>query len=122
MKRPLNDTPSQDFIIHIGAPKPVVFQLRQGDGGVLRAFNSTLVMRVRHPAGSFDLTVGNGITLNTSETVDDALVTARLTVEQSRLIPIGSRTRFEFQEIIGGAESVILMGSLIGKGGDNPDV
>lgn len=121
MPRALNDTPSQDFIIHIGAPKPIIFRVRQGEGGLLRAFDSSLVMRVVHPAGTFDLTPGNGITLSSDEGVADALVTARLSIEQSRLIPPGGRTRFEIQETAGGGDTIVLMGALIGKGGGNPD-
>jgi hypothetical protein len=118
----LNDTPSQNFVIHIGAPKAIVLQVRQGTGGLLRAFDNTLVMRVTYPTGTFDLEVGDGITLSTAEGVASALVTAQLTVTQSRLIPTGKFARYEIQETVSGVQNIILMGALIGKGGENPDV
>lgn len=122
MARLINDTPVVDYAVHIGAPKPIQFQVRQSSGGVLRAFDTTLKMRITYPTGSLDLTVGSGITLSTAETVSNAVVTAQLTVAQSRLIPEGNLSSYEIQETVSGVERAVLMGRLTGRGGLNSDV
>lgn len=118
----INDTPVADFVIHIGAPKPIQFQIRQTRGGTLRAFDSTLKMRVTYPTSTINLAVGSGITLSNAEGVTNAVVTAQLTVAQSRFIPEGNFASYEIQEGVVGSELPVLMGALVGRGGANSDV
>jgi hypothetical protein len=116
------ETPKKDFYVHVGAPDPIVFRLRAGGtGGTLVSFDSTLKFTFMNLAGTTTLGVGTGITLATDETIADAKATVQLTVAQSRTIPEGPLTRYEIQRTTGGREEVILMGNLIGEGGDNPD-
>lgn len=115
-------TPTQDFYVHIGAPDPIVFRYRAGGtGGTLVSLDSSLKFKYSNAAGSVVLGVGSGITLSDDETVTDARATIQLTVAQSRAIPEGPLTRYEIQRDTMGREEVILMGALIGEGGDNPD-
>lgn len=113
--------PHYNWQVFRGAPLPMPFRVRIASTGLLRSFDSTILMRVTHPAGTFDLTVGTGLTLSDDEAVTNARVTAQLTIAQSRLVPIGNLTAFEIQEGGSGAERGVLYGRLIGYGGDNPD-
>ena len=115
-------TPKKDFYVHIGAPDPIIVQVRAGGtDGVLTSFDSTLKLTFVNAAGTVTLGVGSGITLATEETVTDARATIQLTVAQSRAIPLGARTTYEIQRTVSGREEVIMMGKLIGEGGGNPD-
>lgn len=111
--------PSRDFYVHAGAPDPIIVRYRSN--GVLTAFDASLKFYYVNSAGTVTLTVGDGITLSADEGVADARATIQLTVAQSRLLPEGALTRYEIQRTSGGREEVILMGTLIGEGGDNPD-
>ena len=113
--------PSYDWNVFRGAPKPIAFRARDSVTGVLRSFDSTVIMRVTHPTGTFDMTVGGGLTLSTDETVANARITAQLTIAQSRLIPKGNLSSYEVQEGAAGAERGVFYGRLIGFAGDNPD-
>lgn len=115
----INNTPVSDVIaIHRGAPKP--FSFRQLVNGIYRAFDSTVTCRVALNDGSkFDLTVGNGITLGTYNSVANALVTIKLSAAQSRQILRGYFADYEIQEGTTPNEIVVLMGRLNGIGGDN---
>jgi len=116
-------TPRKDFYVHIGAPDPIIVRYRAGgSGGTLESFDSTLKFTFDTGAGDVVLGVGTGITISTDETVSNARATIQLTVAQSRLIPEGPLSRYEIQRITDGREEVFLMGTLIGEGGDNPDV
>jgi len=116
-------TPVRDFYIHIGAPDPIVFRYRAGGtGGTLVSLDSSLKFRFTTASGSVTLGVGSGITLSDDEAVTDARATIQLTVAQSRTLPEGPLTHYEIQRDNAGREEVILMGNLIGEGGDNPDV
>ena len=118
----LNATPVQDFTVHIGAPDPIIFRYRAGGtGGTLQSFDSSLKFTFYNEAGTVTLGVGTGITLADDETITDARATVQLTVAQSRTIPEGALTRYEIQRLNTGREEVILMGTLVGEGGDNPD-
>lgn len=118
----VNATPLQDFYCHIGAPDPIIIRYRAGgSGGTLVAFDSSLKFTYYNANGTTTLTVGSGITLSTDETIANARATIQLSVAQSRLVPEGPLTRYEVQRLIGGREEVILMGTLIGEGGDNVD-
>lgn len=118
----VQSTPTKDLYIHIGAPDPIIFRYRAGGtGGTLVAFDSSLKFTFMNAAGTVTLGVGTGITLSTDETVADARATVQLSRAQSRTIPEGPLTRYEIQRTISGREEVILMGNLIGEGGDNPD-
>lgn len=119
---PLNDTPNRDIAFHRGAPRAFAIQFRQGAGGVLRAISSTIKMTITYSGGTIELTVGDGITLSTTETIANALATFQLTVAQSRLIPLGNRATYEIQETINGVEQAVMYGRAIGRGGDNSDV
>jgi hypothetical protein len=112
-------TPSKEFYVHIGAPEPIIVRLRSA--GVLLAFDSSLKFTYVNDAGTVTLGVGSGITLSTDEAIANARATIQLTVAQSRAIPVGSLTRYEIQQTVGGLEKIFMMGSLIGEGGDNPD-
>lgn len=114
--------PRKDFYVHIGAPDPIIVRLRAGgESGTLVAMDSSLKFQMINAGGTVTLTVGDGITLSTDEAVSDAQAAVQLTVAQSRAIPVGSVTRYELQRVTSGREEVILMGKLIGYGGDNPD-
>jgi hypothetical protein len=116
-------TPTQDFYIHAGAPDPIIVRYRAGGStGDLVPFDSTLKFTYVTPAGTVTLGVGTGITLSTDETVALARATIQLTVAQSRAVPEGPLTPYEIQRTDNGREDVFLMGTLIGEGGDNPDV
>lgn len=116
-------TPRKDFYVHIGAPDPIIVRYRAGGtDGTLESFDSTLKFTFDTGTGDVTLTVGDGITLSTDEAVSDSRATIQLTVAQSRLIPEGPLTRYEIQRITDGRQEVFLMGTLIGEGGDNPDV
>lgn len=115
--------PRKDFYVHIGAPDPIPVRIRAGGiGGTLTAFDSSLKFQFINAGGTVTLGVGTGITLSTDEGVADARATIQLSVLQSRAIPVGSVTRYELQRITDGREEVVLMGKLVGYGGDNPDV
>lgn len=115
-------TPSKAFYVHIGAPEPIIFRYRaNGTGGTLVPFDSSLKFQFVTPSGATVLGVGSGITLSTDETIANARATVQLTVAQSRTIPEGAMTTYEIQRTASGREEVILMGLLIGEGGDNPD-
>ena len=115
-------TLTKDFFVHIGAPDPIIFRYRAGGtGGTLVAFDSSLKFQFITPSGATVLGVGSGITLSTDETIANARATVQLTVAQSRSIPPGALTPYEIQRTISGREEVLLMGMLIGQGGDNPD-
>lgn len=115
-------TPVKDFYIHVGAPDPIIFRLRAGGtDGTLVELDSSVEFTFMNAAGTTTLTVGDGITLSTDETVSNARATIQLTVAQSRTIPEGPLTRYEIQRTTEGREEVLLMGTLIGEGGDNPD-
>jgi len=119
----INATPTKDFYIHIGAPDPIVLRYRAGGtGGTLVSLDSSLKFRFVNGGNTVTLGVGTGITLSDDEAVTNARATVQLTVAQSRLIPEGPLTHYEVQRDIDGREQVILMGNLIGEGGDNPDV
>jgi len=112
----------KDFYIHIGAPDPIIFRLRAGGSdGDLVAFDSSLKFTFDTGTGDVTLGVGTGITLATDEAIANARATIQLTVAQSRTIPDGPLTRYEIQRTTDGREEVLLMGNLIGEGGDNPD-
>lgn len=111
--------PSRDFYVHAGAPDPIIIRYRAN--GVLSAFDASLKFNYVNSAGTTTLTVGSGITLSTDEGVANARATVQLTVAQSRLLPEGALTRYELQRTNGGREEVIIMGALVGQGGDNPD-
>ena len=114
--------PRKDFYVHIGAPDPIIVRLRAGGtAGTLVSFDSSLKFQLIYTGGTVTLGVGSGITLETDEDVAQARATIQLTVEQSRDIPVGSMTRYELQRVTSGREEVMLMGKLIGYGGDNPD-
>lgn len=116
-------TPQQDLYVHIGAPDPIIVRYRAGGAeGTLVSFDDTLTFTFSNAAGSVTLTVGDGITLSDDEDVTDARATIQLTVEQSRAVPEGPLTHYEVQRTVSGREEVFLMGTLIGEGGDNPDV
>jgi hypothetical protein len=116
------ETPKKNFYVQIGAPDPIIFQYRSGGSdGDLVEFDSTLKFTFMNENGTTTLGVGSGITLATAETIANARATVQLTVAQSRTIPEGAFTRYEIQRTTEGREEVILMGSLIGEGGDNPD-
>lgn len=118
----LEKTATKNLYIHIGAPDPIIFRYRAGGtGGTLVAFDSSLKFQFVTPSGTTVLGVGSGITLSTDETVANARATIQLTVAQSRAIPSGGLTTYEIQRTVGGRDEVILMGTLIGIGGDNPD-
>lgn len=118
----VDPTPTQNFYVHIGAPEPIVVRYRAGGaGGTLVAFDSSLKFTYVNDAGMTTLTVGNGITLSTDETIANARATIQLTIAQSRAIPPGAVTRYEIQRLNGSNESVFLEGLLIGEGGDNVD-
>lgn len=115
-------TPKKDFYVHIGAPDPIIIQVRAGgEDGTLTSFDSTLKMTFVNSAGTVTLGVGSGITLAAEETVADARATIQLTVAQSRAIPVGALTSYEIQRTVSGREEVIMMGKLIGEGGGNTD-
>lgn len=119
-------TPTQNFYVQIGAPDPIMFQYRVGGtDGTLVTFDSSLKFRYTNRNGTVDLTTSSGITLDDvvedSVTYADARATVQLTVLQSRSIPAGNFTAYEVQRTVSGREEVILMGRLIGQGGDNPD-
>lgn len=115
-------TPKKDFYIHIGAPDPIIVQVRAGGAdGTLTAFDSTLKLTFTNSAGTVTLGVSTGITLADEEAVTGARATAQLTVAQSRAIPVGALTTYEIQRTVGSREEVILMGKLIGVGGGNTD-
>jgi hypothetical protein len=119
----VQSTPSKDFYIHVGAPDPIIVRYRAGGSeGTLVAFDSSLKFTFSNLAGAVTLGVGTGITLSTDETVANARATIQMTVAQSRAIPEGPLTHYEIQRTTEGREEVFLMGSLIGQGGDNPDV
>jgi hypothetical protein len=118
----VQQTPTKDFYIHIGAPDPIVLRYRAGGSeGDLVAFDSTLKFTFYNIAGTVTLGVGTGITLSTDEATANARATIQMTLAQSRTIPEGPLTKYEVQRVEGGREEVILMGMLIGEGGDNPD-
>lgn len=118
----VQSTLTKDFYIHSGAPDPIIFRYRAGGtGGTLVAFDSSLKFQFVTPSGATVLGVGSGITLSMEETIANARATVQLTVAQSRSIPPGALTPYEIQRTVGGREEVILMGMLIGQGGDNPD-
>lgn len=115
-------TPVKDFYIHVGAPDPIIVRLRAGGTeGTLVSFDSSLKFTFFNESGTVTLGVGTGITLATDETIANARATVQLTVAQSRTIPEGPLTRYEIQRTTAGREEVLLMGNLIGQGGDNPD-
>ena len=114
--------PSKDFYVHIGAPDPIIIRYRSGGaGGVLQAFDSTLKFTFVNSGGTVTLGVGTGVTLSTDEGVANARATIQLSVVQSRSVPEGALTKYEIQRTNGGREEVIMMGALIGEGGDNTD-
>jgi hypothetical protein len=114
--------PRKDFFVHSGAPDPIVFRRRVGGAaGALLSFDSTLRFQYVTPSSAIVLSVGNGITLAADEAVANARAIVQMTVAQSRAIPAGTVTRYEVQRVTAGREEVILMGRLIGYGGDNPD-
>jgi hypothetical protein len=118
----VQQTPSKDFYIHRGAPDPIIVRYRAGGtDGTLVSFDSTLKFTFYNLAGTVTLGVGTGITLSTDEAVADSRATVQMTVAQSRTIPEGPLTKYEVQRTVGTREEVILMGMLIGEGGDNPD-
>jgi hypothetical protein len=118
----VQSTPTKDFYIHAGAPDPIIVRYRAGGSeGDLVSFDSSFKFTFSNLAGTVTLGVGTGITLSTDETVANARATIQLTVAQSRAIPEGPLTHYEIQRTTDGREEVILMGSLIGQGGDNPD-
>jgi hypothetical protein len=118
----VQQTPAKDFYIHIGAPDPIIVRYRAGGtDGTLVSFDSTLKFTFYNLAGTVTLGVGTGITLSTDEDTANARATIQLTVAQSRTIPEGPLTKYEVQRTVSGREEVILMGMLIGEGGDNPD-
>ena len=92
-----------------------------GSDGDLVAFDSSLKFTFDTGTGDVTLGVGTGITLATDEAIANARATIQLTVAQSRTIPDGPLTRYEIQRTTDGREEVLLMGNLIGEGGDNPD-
>jgi hypothetical protein len=118
----VQQTPTKDFYLHIGAPDPIIVRYRAGGtGGTLVSFDNTLKFTFYNLAGTVTLGVGTGITLSTDETIANARATIQMTVAQSRTIPEGPLTKYEVQRTVSGREEVILMGMLIGEGGDNPD-
>lgn len=118
----VQQTPTKDFYVHVGAPDPIIFRYRAGGvGGTLVSFDSSLRFTFSNLAGTVTLGVGTGITLSTDETVSNARATIQMTLLQSRTIPEGPLTRYEIQRVTAGREEVILMGMLIGEGGENPD-
>jgi hypothetical protein len=118
----VQQTPTKDFYIHVGAPDPIIVRYRAGGtDGTLVSFDSTLKFTFYNLAGTVTLGVGTGITLSTDEAVADSRATIQMSVAQSRTIPEGPLTHYEVQRVIGGREEVILMGNLIGEGGTNPD-
>lgn len=107
----------------VGAPEPIPLRVRIGTGGTLRAWSSSVVMRVTSTAGTvlFTLTSSSGITRSTAESVSNALATIQLTVAQSRLLSLGRMQRYEVQDVESGAEKVFIYGDFIAEGGNNPD-
>lgn len=112
-------TPVQNFYVHIGAPDPIILRLRAN--GALLPFDSSLKFTYVSQTGSVTLGVGSGITLSTDEGVANARATVQLSIAQSRAIFEGALTPYELQRNLTGREEVLLMGSLIGEGGRNPD-
>jgi hypothetical protein len=118
----VQQTPAKDFYIHRGAPDPIILRFRAGgSGGDLVSFDSSLKFTFYNLAGTVTLGVGTGITLSTDEATANARATIQMSLAQSRTIPEGPLTKYEVQRVEGGREEVILMGMLIGEGGNNPD-
>jgi hypothetical protein len=117
---PAYQTPVKDMFVTRGAPDPIIIRYRAGS--TLVALDSSLTFTFVYPDGTVTLGVGTGITLSTDEGIANGRATVQLTVAQSRLIPVGPLTRYEVQRLNGGLQDVILMGRLVGEGGDNPDV
>ena len=115
-------TPSKDFYVQIGAPDPIIIRYRAGGpNGTLVSFDNTLKFSIGNAGGLVTLGVGSGITLSDDEGVTNARATIQLTTAQSRAIPSGPLSTYSIQRSIGPLEEVILMGVLIGEGGDNAD-
>jgi hypothetical protein len=117
MSDAINKTPTVDFYIWQGAPKPIVFNELLDDGITQFQYPSTTQL-VAAPPGlpPFTLTVGQGITLSMIGSTANAGFTALLTPAQSFLVAKGKYTPYKiwFNDPI--LPTIYMAGFLFGEG------
>ena len=119
------ETAQKDLALHAGAMEPWRFQFRAGGlDGTLVSFTALapkLQLTWGATPSTLVLTVGSGLTLEDAEGVTGARIVARLTNAQSRTLPAGSLTKYEWQIGAAEAERALFMGAVKVSGGLNPD-